>query len=182
MRRLEHPRVGSRWYAYGRQTEVVELPVIDGELHVRERDVRTGATFCPTVFECWVRHAVPAELEAPARADPISAAVLEAAASGSREVAVRIGADGLELEAPAPCRSCDASATALHSRRIDCPECGPAPAADALEAWRDTFGGAELVRDGEQASFWLGDVDMPPAATLEELEANAREEVEARAG
>lgn len=43
----QQPDVGSRWYAFGRQVEVVDVFTHAGELHVRERDVRTKAKLIP---------------------------------------------------------------------------------------------------------------------------------------
>lgn len=56
----DQPAKGSRWYAFGRQVEVLDVFMLHGELHVRERDVRTKAKLLPTPLRLWVRKAVPA--------------------------------------------------------------------------------------------------------------------------
>ena len=55
----DKPAIGSRWYAFGRQVEVVDVFHPHGELHVRERDVRTKAKLIPTPLVLWQRRAVP---------------------------------------------------------------------------------------------------------------------------
>lgn len=83
---------------------------------------------------------------------------VRAAEDRDRETFDEYGRPGLELE----------------PERRSAPA-GGRPSRDALEAWRDTFGGGELVAEGVQASLWLGDVDTPRPATLAEIEQRAGE-------